>query len=43
MELLDRITNTILEATDTFTAPVQVEPAVYAGEKAKDECVEGAQ
>lgn len=31
LELLDRITNTILEATDTFTAPVQVEPAVNAG------------
>ncbi len=31
MELLDRITNAILEATDTFTAPVQPEPAAYAG------------
>ena len=30
MELLDRITNTILEATDTFTAPVKAEPAAYA-------------
>ena len=26
LELLDRITNAILEATDTFTAPVQAEP-----------------
>lgn len=40
MELLDRITNTILEATDTFTAPVQAEPTVHAG-KGKEECVEG--
>ena len=31
LELLDRITNSILEATDTFTAPVQAEPAAYAG------------
>jgi nitrogenase molybdenum-iron protein NifN len=31
MELLDRITNTILEATDTFTAPIQAEAAAYAG------------
>jgi nitrogenase molybdenum-iron protein NifN len=31
LELLDRITNTILEANDTFTAPVQAEPAAYAG------------
>ena len=31
LELLDRITNTILEATDTFTAPIQAEPAAYAG------------
>jgi nitrogenase molybdenum-iron protein NifN len=43
LDLLDRITNTILEATDTFTAPVQVEPAAYAGEGAKDDCVEEAQ
>lgn len=42
LELLDRITNTVLEATDTFTAPVQVEPAAYAGDGAKDDCVEGA-
>lgn len=31
LELLDRITNAILEATDTYTAPVQAEPAAYAG------------
>ena len=43
LELLDRITNTILEATDTFTAPVQVEPAAYAGQRAGDDCIEGAQ
>ena len=43
MELLDRITNTILEATDTFTAPLKVEPAAYAGQGAKDECVEESQ
>ncbi|AKB38228.1 Nitrogenase FeMo-cofactor scaffold and assembly protein NifN [Methanosarcina siciliae C2J] len=43
LELLDRITNTILEATDTFTAPVQVEPAAYAGQEAGDDCIEGAQ
>jgi len=43
LELLDRITNTILEATDTFTAPVQVEPAAYAGNGAGDDCIEGAQ
>ncbi|MDY9927407.1 nitrogenase component 1 [Methanosarcina sp.] len=42
LELLDRITNTILEATDTFTAPVQVEPAAYASQGEKDECIEGA-
>jgi nitrogenase molybdenum-iron protein NifN len=41
LELLDRITNAVLEATDTFTAPVQVEPAAYAGERARDDCVEG--
>jgi nitrogenase molybdenum-iron protein NifN len=29
LELLDRITNAILEATDTFTAPIQAEPAKY--------------
>jgi nitrogenase molybdenum-iron protein NifN len=40
MELLDRITNTILEATDTFTAPVQVEPAAYAGNGAGEDCIE---
>ncbi len=34
MELLDRITNAILEATDTFTAPVQVETgSIYRKEK----------
>ena len=43
LELLDRITNTILEATDTFTAPVQVEPATYAGQGAEEEGVEGVQ
>lgn len=43
MELLDRITNTILEATDTFTAPVQVEPAAYAGREAGNECIEEVQ
>lgn len=32
LEVLDRITNAILEATDTFTAPVQAEPPVYAGQ-----------
>jgi len=42
LELLDRITNTILEATDTFTAPVQVEPAASAGGAVKDDCVEGS-
>jgi nitrogenase molybdenum-iron protein NifN len=40
MEFLDRITNAILEATDTFTAPVQAEPTAYA-EKGNEECVEG--
>jgi Nitrogenase molybdenum-iron protein, alpha and beta chains len=35
MELLDNITNTILEATDTFTAPVQVEPASRGRETKK--------
>jgi nitrogenase molybdenum-iron protein NifN len=43
MELLDRITNTILEATDTFTAPVQAETAVYTGKRNEEECVEGVQ
>jgi nitrogenase molybdenum-iron protein NifN len=43
LELLDRLTNTILEATDTFTAPVQVEPAAYAGQGAEKEFMEGAQ
>lgn len=41
MELLDLITNTILEATDTFTAPVQAEPAAYTEERSEEECVEG--
>jgi len=41
MELLDSITNTILEATDTFTAPVQAGPAVYTGEISEKDCVEG--
>jgi len=41
MELLDRITNVILEATDTFTAPVQAEPAAYTGKKSEEECMEG--
>jgi len=41
MELLDRITNTILEATDTFTAPRQAEPAAYTEKKSEEECVEG--
>ena len=40
LELLDRITNTILEATDTFTAPVQAEPAVYASKGTEEECME---
>ncbi|HEY3362907.1 MAG TPA: nitrogenase component 1 [Methanosarcina sp.] len=43
MEFLDNITNTILEATDTFTAPVQAEPAVYTGEISEKECLEGMQ
>lgn len=42
LELLDRITNAILEATDTFTAPVQVESAAYASQRAGDDCIEGA-
>ncbi|AKJ39926.1 nitrogenase component 1 [Methanosarcina barkeri] len=41
MELLDRITNTILEATDTFTAPRQAEPAAYTEKRSEEECVEG--
>jgi len=36
LELLDRITNAILEATDTFTAPVQPEPAEYAGPEVEE-------
>jgi len=40
MELLDNITNTILEATDTFTAPVQAEPAAYTGKRSEEECGE---
>lgn len=40
LELLDRITNTILEATDTFTAPVQAEPAAYASQGTDEECME---
>jgi nitrogenase molybdenum-iron protein NifN len=43
MELLDRITNAILEATDTFTAPVQAEPTAYTGKKSEEECMEGLQ
>ena len=31
LEILDRITNAILEATDTFTSPVQAKPAAFAG------------
>ena len=42
LELLDRITNTILEATDTFTAPVQAEPTAYA-RGTEEECTEGTQ
>lgn len=42
LELLDRITNTILEATDTFTAPVQVESTASTGSAVKDDCIEGA-
>ena len=40
LELLDRITNTILEATDTFTAPVQAEPAAYASKGTEEEYME---
>lgn len=43
MELLDRITNTILEATDTFTAPIQAEPVSYPGKGNEEECVEEMQ
>ncbi|WP_410507650.1 nitrogenase component 1 [Methanosarcina hadiensis] len=43
LELLDRVTNAILEATDNFTAPVQVEPSAHAGERAGNGCIEGAQ
>jgi nitrogenase molybdenum-iron protein NifN len=43
MELLDRITNTILEATDTFTAPVHVEPTADTVKKSEEECVEEIQ
>ncbi|MGB9929420.1 MAG: nitrogenase component 1, partial [Methanosarcina sp.] len=41
LELLDRITNAILEATDTFVAPVEAESAYSKG--TKEECIEGAQ
>lgn len=41
MELLDRLTNTILEATDTFTAPMQVEPAAYTSKGTEEERTEG--
>ncbi len=43
LELLDRITNIILEATDTFTAPVQPEPEIYAGNGAENEYAEELQ
>ncbi|WP_292390887.1 nitrogenase component 1 [Methanosarcina sp. UBA5] len=43
LELLDRITNAILEATDTFTAPVQPELAAYTGKGSGSECVEESQ
>ncbi|HWR24719.1 MAG TPA: nitrogenase component 1, partial [Methanosarcina sp.] len=43
LELLDRITNTILEATDTFTAPVQAEQAVYTGKEVEGKCTEQIQ
>ncbi|RXA19643.1 nitrogenase associated protein N [Methanosarcina sp. MSH10X1] len=42
MELLDRLTNAILEATDTFTAPVQVGSTAYTGKRIEEECVKGA-
>jgi len=41
LELLDRVTNTILEATDTFTAPVQVDPAAHASKGTEEEFREG--
>jgi nitrogenase molybdenum-iron protein NifN len=40
LELLDRITNAILEATDTFTAPIQAQPAAYAGQETSEEYTE---
>ncbi len=40
LELLDRITNAILEAIDTFTAPVQAEPAADDGLRVEEECIE---
>lgn len=43
LELLDRITNAILEATDTFTAPVQAEPAAYVSKGPDEEYMEGIQ
>ena len=33
----DRITNAILEATDTFTAPVKAKPEAYADLKVEEE------
>lgn len=36
LELLDRITNAMLEATDTFTAPIQAEPAAHTGLKVEE-------
>ena len=41
LELLDRITNAILEATDTFTSPVQAKPATYTSKVTEKECIEG--
>ena len=43
LELLDRITNIILEVTDTFTAPVQPESEIYAGNGAENEYAEELQ
>jgi nitrogenase molybdenum-iron protein NifN len=44
LELLDRITNAILESTDTFTAPVQAEPEAYTAKgSAEKECSEKVQ
>ena len=40
LELLDRITNAILEATDTFTAPAQAEPVAYNVLRVEEECIE---